>query len=131
MMLSNPDGTFMGGPLDVLCILHDVNTGRYHPAFFEEAPFPGPVADVRATTIVRLKSKMHHTGGFATLAEAVDNLDNDLSVKLKVPPTNVWRAPRDWDGELGIVWLEPNWLLSVSKANAELADMGLASCMVA
>jgi len=108
MMIQNGDGTFTGGPLDVLCVLHDVTTGKYHPAFFEEAPMPGSVADVQDVKIVRLKSKMHHTGGFINLEEAHKSLD-ELCAQIRVTPENIWRKPREWGGEIGIVWLEENW----------------------
>lgn len=108
MLIEQPDGTYHCGPLDVVCILHDVGKGRFHAAFFEEKPFPGPVPSVAETDIVRLKSKMHHTGGADTLEEALVHLQN-LVDQLNCPEPNVWREPREWDGVLGIVWVVPNW----------------------
>lgn len=110
MLIRHDDGTYTGGPLDLLCILHNraEPTGRYHPAFLEEAPFPGPVQEVSATKIVRLKSKMHHTDGYETLAEAIVGLD-DLANKIRLVPENIWRDPIGWDGEQGIVWVIENW----------------------
>lgn len=108
MMIQNENGTFTGGPLDVLCILNDVTTGRYHAAFFEEKPFPGPVESVKNTDLVRLKSKMHHTEGSDTIEGALEHLV-DLSEKLIVPSDNIWKDPIEWDGELDMVLLVPNW----------------------
>lgn len=108
MLLSNNDGTYTAGPLDVLCILHDTTTGRYHAAFFEEAPFPGPRPEVFEGRAVRLKSKMHHTTGAASLAGAQAHLD-DMAKMIAVPPENLWLEPKPWDGEIGIVWMVPNW----------------------
>lgn len=34
MLLPNGDGTYTGGEQDIICILNDVNTGKYHAAFF-------------------------------------------------------------------------------------------------
>jgi len=68
MLISNgPDGTFTTGHLDVLLILHHVEAGTYHAAFFEEAPPPGPVQDVGDVAIVRLRSKLHHTTGASSV----------------------------------------------------------------
>lgn len=101
-------GKFIGGPLDVLCILHNINTGRYHAAFFEESPLPGPVPDIKNTKIVRLKSKMHHTEGSDTLEGALEHLKK-LSEQIEVSEENIWKEPQDWNGDLGIVWLKDNW----------------------
>lgn len=110
MLIANEDGTFTAGPLDVICILKDEKTGRFHPAFFEESPFPGPVDSVDKTDVVRLKSMMHHTAGFATLEDAQQNISKDLGVKIKTPETNVCREPISWDGWTGIVWICYNWI---------------------
>lgn len=109
MIIERADGTLQCGPLDVVCILHDVKSGRYHAAFFEEKPLPGPVEAVEETEVVRLKSKMHHTTGTAELASARVHL-RDLVTKLNVPQKNIWEDPIDWDGELGLVWVVQNWL---------------------
>jgi len=108
MMIQNEDGTCTGGPLDVLCVLHDTANGTFHAAFFEEKPLPGPVKSVEETDAVRLKSKMHHTDGNPTKEEALGVLA-DLSTKIKIPPENIWTDPIPWDGTVGIVWLIPNW----------------------
>lgn len=107
MLLRHDDDTFTGGPLDVLCILKDINTGRFHAAFFEEKPMPGPVKPVHETEVVRLKSTMHHTEGSDTLEGALVHL-NELSVQIQLPEENVWKDPIDWDGQPA-VWLKPNW----------------------
>jgi hypothetical protein len=96
------------GPLDVVCILHDVTTGRYHAALFDERPFPGPVSPVEKTDVVRLMSRSHHTTGAATLEEALVHL-KDLAVHVNAEPENIWTEPREWGGEIGIVWVVPNW----------------------
>ena len=116
MLFRNDDGTYTGGPLDVLCILHDVVRGTYHPAFFEEAPFPGPHQDVQNMKIVRLKSRMHHTTGSSDLPGALVQLD-EMITKIEVPSENIWREPRPWDGSQGIVWVEPNWRLSTDAGS--------------
>lgn len=46
-------------------VLIQLADGRYHPAYYVLAPFPGGV-----TTPARWKSRGHHTEGFATEAEA-------------------------------------------------------------
>lgn len=108
MMINNGNGTFTAGRLDVLCILHNVNTGRYHAAFFEEHPLPGEVKSIEETDIVRLKSKMHHTTGSDTLEGALEHLE-ELSEQIIVPEENIKKDPIDWDGEIGIVFVWENW----------------------
>lgn len=108
MLAPNGNGTFLCGPLDVVCVLHDVNTGKYHAAFFEERPFPGPILPVSETKIVRLMSKMHRTDGADNISGALEHM-SELAENLGVPEQNRWTDPREWDGEIGIVWLVPNW----------------------
>jgi len=108
MLIENVDGTVTGGPLDVICILRDVTTERFHVAFFEEKPMPGPVPDVMSTPVVRLKSNMHHTEGAPDLDGAKLHLA-EFRAKLRVPDDNVSETPIPWDGQAGIVWLVPNW----------------------
>lgn len=108
MMINNGNDTFTVGGLDVLCILHDVNTDRYHAAFFEEHPLPGEVKSIEETDIVRLKSKMHHTTGSDTLEGALEHL-KELSEKIIVPEENIKKDPIDWNGEIGIVFVWNNW----------------------
>lgn len=109
MLIRHDDGTFTAGPLDVLCILHYVEAGTYHAAFFEERPPPGPPEpDFRKLKIVRLRSKMHHTTGAPDLDGANTHLD-ELATKIKVPDENLWRDPIEWDGTQGIVLVRDNW----------------------
>ncbi len=108
MMIDNGNGTFTAGGLDVLCILYDVNKNRYHAAFFEESPMPGRVKSIDETDIVRLRGKMHHTGGSDTLEGALGHL-KELSEKVIVPEENVWKDPIDWNGEIGITLIRNNW----------------------
>lgn len=107
MLFRHDDGTFTGGPLDVLCIFKNIHTGRYHAAFLEEKPMPGPVKSVADTQVVRLKSTMHHTEGSDTLEGALIHL-NELSIQIKLPEENVWKDPIDWDGNPAVL-LKSNW----------------------
>jgi hypothetical protein len=110
MLISNGDGTFTAAALDVLLILHHVEAGTYHAAFFEEARPPGPVQDVADVRVVRLRSKMHHTTGASTLEGAQKHLD-ELAAKIDVPDENRWRdkPPYPWNGDQGITLLVDNW----------------------
>jgi len=122
MLLDNGDGTFTGGPLDVLCILHGRTTGRFHVAFFEEKPFPGPAPPVGGTGPVRLKSKAHHTQGNASLAEALGEL-HEMSTKIQLPEENVWaETAMPWEGEVGIVWVVPDWRTVGQECVREFLD---------
>ena len=108
MLIKNGD-SYIGGPLDAIVVLHDVTKNTFHAAFFEEAPMPGPVGEVEAVPIVRLKSKMHRTEGAATLAEALEHLDS-LTNKIELPESNVARDKAiPWNGELGIIFIVRNW----------------------
>jgi hypothetical protein len=108
MLIDNGNGTFEAGELDVLCILHDENTGKYHAAFFEEHPMPGEIKPIEETNLVRLLSKMHHTEGSTTLEGAIKHL-NDLATMINVPKENIWRDPMEWNGEKGITIFKKNW----------------------
>lgn len=108
MMIQDGDKVIVG-PLDIVCVLHDVKTGRFHAAFFEEAPMPGPVGDIADLTVVRLKSKIHHTEGAPTLEEALTQMDETLLAKMTIADENVVRKAINWDGDLGVVLIVPNW----------------------
>jgi len=120
MLIAKDDGTYTAGPLDVLCILYNTNAGTFHAAFFEEKPFSGSPAPHpnfpnfsrlnkgKNEGFVRLESKMHHTEGSPDLKVARGHLA-ELSAKIEVPPKNIWTKPRTWDGNLGIVWMFPDW----------------------
>lgn len=108
MMMDNGNGTYTAGVLDVLCILHNVNTNRYHAAFFEECPFPGEVKPIKEMKVVRLKSKMHHTEGSEALEGALEHL-KELSEQIIVPIENIRKEPVDWNGEIGITFVWDNW----------------------
>lgn len=121
MLIPNGDGTFQAGPFDVLCILHRFG-GRFHPAFFEESPMPGPYPDrIEDVKVVRLRSRMHHTEGAETIEVALMQLA-ELSKKISVPLTNIWLKPIVWDGGEGIVFLRDNWLRDPAKAYNDLQE---------
>ncbi len=103
-----------GGPLDFICILHDVREGRFHPCFVEEKPMPGPVLPPDEVKVVRAKSKMHHTGGFDTFEEAQAYVREDFSKKLALPEGNVaLKQAINWDsGNFAFVVCVPNWTKS-------------------
>ncbi|OGH08763.1 MAG: hypothetical protein A2152_00055 [Candidatus Levybacteria bacterium RBG_16_35_6] len=116
MLIENGNGTFTGGPLDAIMILHDVTKGTYHAAFFEEHVMPGPVPDVKDTPFVRLMSRMHHTMGSDTLEGAQKHVD-ELAERISLSPKNIFKnTPKEWDGQLGIVYIEPNWRAHDSTA---------------
>lgn len=109
VLLPREDGTFDAGQADVLCVLKDVGTGRYHAAFFEECPLLGSLKPISELDFIRLKSKMHHTEGADSLSGALVHLQ-ELSEKIRVGEKCLWEQPLDWNGETGIVLTVPNWL---------------------
>jgi hypothetical protein len=108
MLIDKGDGTYTGGPLDALVILRNVATGRFHAAFLEERPMPGPVKPVDEVEVVRLASKMHHTAGADTVDGAREHL-RDLALKIELPDGNVCEDPVDWDGRIAFAWPVRNW----------------------
>jgi hypothetical protein len=62
----------------IIAMLHNEKTDRWHPIVFVEAPLPGPNPPV-----TRHRSKMHHTTGFETRAEAEANARDDLGPKIR------------------------------------------------
>lgn len=107
MLIDNGDGTYIVGPLDVLCILRHAETGRFHAAFFEEMPMPGPVPPADEVEVIRLKSKMHHTEGSDTLEGAQEHL-GELAKQLYIDPMMILRDPQEWDGHEGVVTFMSN-----------------------
>jgi len=106
MLIQNMDmKSYTGGPFDILCILRDVDTGRYHVCFFEEHPVPYQDLETRC---VRLKSKMHHTIGAATFDEAKDHM-KEMREKIILCDNNVSIKPIGWDGQTRLVWLVDDW----------------------
>jgi hypothetical protein len=113
MMLRNEDGTYDMGRFDVLGILKDTSTGRFHACLWLEHPLPGvPEPDPE---LVRLKSKMHHTVGADTFEGAVEHV-KELHLKVKVSETNLWIKPeqvaeRDFNQQgYADVLVVRNWL---------------------
>lgn len=113
MLIRNADGTYDGDRFDVIGILKDSSTGRFHACIWLEAPMPGlPDPDPNA---IRLKSKMHHTIGADTFEGAIEHVQ-ELRTKFKVDDTNVWTKPeqvveRNFAQEgFADVMLVPNWL---------------------
>lgn len=79
----------------IIGMLHNTKAERWHPIIFSESPLPGPYSEDKP---VRHKSCGHHTVGFATRAEAMANIMNEMVVKL---PEAKLALEKDfvWDGE--------------------------------
>ena len=105
-MLIENNGVYECGYLDIVCILKNVNTNRYHVAFFEEHPLSGEIKPMKEIKYTGLVSKMHHTGGADTLELALKDLDT-LLTKIKVPIENVFKEPLNWDGRIPISYVLP------------------------
>jgi hypothetical protein len=110
-MLIRTDTGHLAGPFDVIGIMKDVSTGRFHACIWEEYPMPGSQPP---DTFVRLKSKMHHTVGAETFEGAVEHVEG-MRTKIVIDDANVWIAPqqvvdRDFAVEgFASVTVVPNW----------------------
>ena len=60
----------------IITVTKNLATGRFHPFLWAEAPLPSD--DHTPMEVVRYKSKMHHTTGFATLEDALSSATEDL-----------------------------------------------------
>ncbi len=69
-------------------VLRNTATGRFHPIVFYASPKPSEAGE----SIVRHRSKQHHTAGFATMDEAVEWIVAQPTWR---PTGLVWV----WDGE--------------------------------
>jgi hypothetical protein len=108
MLIERRDNTFDTGVKDVICILKNINTGRYHAAFFEESPMPSQGnTPLNELEFIRLKSKMHHTVGADTIDEALKHVV-EMRTKIHVRDENVCLEPKEWNGEIGVVWIMQN-----------------------
>ena len=105
-MLQNQDAlTF--GPYDVLVVLQNKHTRRFHAAVFIEAPINEPHDS--ASQIIRLRSKFHYSMGAANWALAQQQLAA-LAERFQPPANNVASEPLVWDGEWPFVILTGNWV---------------------
>jgi hypothetical protein len=65
--------------------MKDTSTGRFHATYWEEKPLPGGAPE----TIVRLKSKMHHTTGAETFEGALEHI-REMREQIQIQDANVW-----------------------------------------
>jgi hypothetical protein len=69
------DGTFQADPYDLLGIVRNTSTGRFHVTIWLESPLPSQgLASEDSDGLIRLKSMCHHTKGAATFEEALEHL---------------------------------------------------------
>lgn len=84
----------------VIAMLHNTKLKLWHPIIFVESPLPGPESEAKP---VRHKSKGHHTTGFATRQEALDDIKNSLGPRVKANAIGDVRECLEkdfvWDGE--------------------------------
>ncbi len=78
----------------IIALIHNAKAGTYHPVLFVENPLPGN-PDI---SLVRYKSKMHHTAGFSTIDEAKKYAEEDLGPKVECKNFS-FDSVFEWDGE--------------------------------
>jgi len=87
----------------LLAILYNEKLKRYHPIAFVEAPFPGG-SDNNSGTSTRFKSTGHHTEGFETHEEAIEDCKDKVDC---LPGGQIWDGDLiGWNGE-GIPAIKP------------------------
>ena len=79
----------VAGPFDLIGIVKNTKTGRFHAYVWEESPLPG--GDNADSDVVRLKSRMHHTEGAETFERALEHVA-DLRKKIQIKDANVRTA---------------------------------------
>ncbi len=79
----------------IITLIYNTTAHTWHPIVFLEYPLPGDA------NIIRHKSEIHHTTGFASRDEAINSIPQ-LAGKVK----ELWGTPRtcldrefQWDGE--------------------------------
>lgn len=80
----------------IIAILRNEREGTFHPIVFAESPLPGPPDEKKP---VRYKSKVHHTTGFATREEAVENATKVLAPEVGDDVRFALVDDVVWDGE--------------------------------
>lgn len=115
----------LAGPYDVISMVKDTSTGRYHLYMLYESRMPGlEDTDPDQLRVIRLKSKMHHTEGAATYEDALEQLA-EMRTLIQIADENVWVKPeqvfatdcsqgfagvffsRPWRGQPGMPKLAP------------------------
>jgi hypothetical protein len=86
------DKIFLLGP--VVAMLFNEKLKRWHPIVFEEKPLPG-----NPENLVRHKSKMHHTAGFATREEALESIGPEITSHIEGECRLMLEGDMLWDGE--------------------------------
>jgi hypothetical protein len=84
-----------------LGMVRNTATGKWHPMFYRESPFPGGYDSDLNRNVTRFKSGGHHTEGFADRA-AADAYVEDTRVRLTSdgePCAPGLIADWEWDGE--------------------------------
>ena len=79
--------------INIISMLHNSKTGRYHPIAFTCAPMPGPPTDLGAE---RYRSRGHHTAGFTDRAEAIASAQGMIK---QWPADLALDGDIEWDGE--------------------------------
>lgn len=76
----------------IIGMLHNTKEETWHPILFDERPLAGSGGPMRH------KSSMHHTAGFKTREEALENAKNDLAPKAECTKFAL-EKDFEWDGE--------------------------------
>lgn len=79
-------------------MLKNTATGKFHPIFYIEKPFPDMESEANKKYI-RYKSKGHHTKGFVNRDEAVKNIETSLSMD-KLQTLCVSKRNLELDGDV-------------------------------
>lgn len=85
----------------LVMMLHNTSTNKFHPIFYLESPLPGGPDAEGNQSLIRYKSKGHHTFGFSDRNEALLSINNELIEQINsIGYTPALELDNDlsWDG---------------------------------
>ena len=86
----------------LVMMLKNTKENKWHPIFYFESDFPGGPDSMLNDTVIRYKSKGHHTTGFKSREEAVSSINDSLVNQIKscgyIPNLEI-DSDIEWDGE--------------------------------
>lgn len=125
IVVNRETGSRTGGPLDILCILHNVSERHFRIVFFDSGLWSKSDALMaEQLDVIDVKMKFLHPERAKTLAQAREYLA-EMREWVALPDRNVAQEPIPWDGQFGTRWNLKNWwrdAITLDQAIAEIID---------